>query len=105
MHLCQRSGIDMALFVDAVVDSGAATVSNLFRDIGPRIAAGDDDPVFALDLLAKDNRLALRRSLRGAGLDAPVAEVVSRSTPAPSTSGTASRDSIAVVHAYRRRPA
>ena len=37
----------------------AATVSNLFRELGSRIAAEDyDSPTFSIDLLAKDVRLA-----------------------------------------------
>jgi 3-hydroxyisobutyrate dehydrogenase len=99
LHLCQRSGIDQAVFVDAVVDSGAATVSNLFRDIGPRIARGDHDPVFALELLAKDNRLAAALAA-DVGAPAPVATAVGRVNEAAMGLGHAAEDSSAVIHAY-----
>ena len=104
VHLSRGAGIDPSLFVDAVLDSGAATVSNLFRDIGPRLVAGQDDPVFALDLLAKDNRLALDLAA-GAGLAAPVAEVVAQVNERALGLGYGSRDSIAVLHAYDGDPA
>lgn len=99
LHLCERSGIDQAVFVDAVVDSGAATVSNLFRDLAPRIARGDHDPVFALDLLAKDNRLAAALAAE-VGSAAPVAEVVGGINEATLGLGHGAKDSSAVIHAY-----
>jgi 3-hydroxyisobutyrate dehydrogenase len=99
LHLCQRSGIDQAIFVDAVVNSGAATVSNLFRDIGPRIASGDHDPVFALELLTKDNRLAADLAT-AVGASAPVATAVVQVNEAAIGLGHAALDSSAVIHAY-----
>lgn len=104
VHLCRGAGIDPSLFVDAVLESGAATVSNLFRDIGPRLVAGRDEPVFALDLLAKDNRLALDLAA-GAGLEAPVAEAITQVNDRALALGYGSRDSIAVLHAYDGDPA
>ena len=57
--IAARAGVDPAVFVGTVADSGAATVSGLFRELAPRIVAGDHEPTFALGLLEKDNRLAL----------------------------------------------
>ncbi|QZY30456.1 NAD(P)-dependent oxidoreductase [Nocardioides coralli] len=99
IHLCSRAGIDPAVFVDAVVDSGAATVSNLFRDIGPRIAEGNHAPVFALDLLAKDNRLAADLA-SGAGAIAPLTELIGRINDAALALGHGADDTSAVIHAY-----
>ena len=88
LDLASRAGIGMDTFVDAVLDSCAATVSNLFRDIGPRMAAGDDDPVFALDLLAKDSQRALHQPASAAPQRrSPPASP--GSTPPRSTSATA----------------
>ncbi len=101
MHVCEAAGIDRTAFVEAVIDSGAATVSNLFRDIAPRLASGDDDPVFALDLLAKDNRLA--RELGSAmGVATPIADAVVTLNQRAVDRGHGSRDSIAVARAYER---
>jgi 3-hydroxyisobutyrate dehydrogenase len=101
LHVCEAAGIDPSVFVETVVDSGAATVSNLFRDIGPRLVSGDDDPVFALDLLAKDNRLALDLAM-SAGVAAPIADAVVCLNQRAVDLGHGSRDSIAVVHAYEQ---
>ncbi len=52
-------GVSPRQFYNTVVDSGAATVSNLFRQLGPKILEEDFSPTFTVDLLQKDNRLAI----------------------------------------------
>jgi 3-hydroxyisobutyrate dehydrogenase-like beta-hydroxyacid dehydrogenase len=64
LTVCAAAGLDPATFVDTVVASGAASVSRLFTDIGPRIVAGDFTPTFSLALLHKDNGLALELAAR-----------------------------------------
>ncbi|UYM04672.1 NAD(P)-dependent oxidoreductase [Solicola gregarius] len=97
--LCRDNGVDPGVFVDTVADSGAATVSNLFRELAPRIVSGDDDPVFALDLLAKDNRLATELA-KASGSRAPIAETVSALNVEAVRLGFGARDSGAVYRAY-----
>ena len=41
LAVCSAAGLDPGVFVDVVSDSGAASVSPMFRDIGPKIVAGD----------------------------------------------------------------
>jgi 3-hydroxyisobutyrate dehydrogenase-like beta-hydroxyacid dehydrogenase len=62
----QRVGVDPGVFVRTVADSGAASVSNLFREIGPKIVDADYSPAFTLTLLHKDVLLA-ERMIRDAG--------------------------------------
>lgn len=59
MTVCAAAGLNPGTFVDTVVESGAASVSGLFKDIAPRIVAGDFAPTFSLALLHKDNGLAV----------------------------------------------
>lgn len=59
LAVCAVLGMDPQVFVSTVADSGAATVSNLFRELGPKILARDFSPAFSVDLLHKDVRLAL----------------------------------------------
>ncbi len=99
LHLCRESGIPMEVFIDAVTNSGAATVSNLFKDVAPRLASGDDDPVFALELLAKDNLLA-QALAEQLGATAPIADAVVRVNTRAIDLGQGSRDSSAVLRAY-----
>ncbi|WP_408897300.1 NAD(P)-dependent oxidoreductase [Nocardioides sp. R1-1] len=57
--LAEAAGLDPGRWVDLVVDSGAASVSPLFRDVAARAVDGDFEPTFTLQLLHKDNALAL----------------------------------------------
>ena len=70
-----RVGLDAATFFETVLESNAATVSNLFKELGPKILAADWAPTFTLSLLEKDNRLGVEM-LKAAGLDATVSQVV-----------------------------
>jgi 3-hydroxyisobutyrate dehydrogenase-like beta-hydroxyacid dehydrogenase len=46
---------------EIITASQAGTVSNLFKELGGRIAAGDyANPTFTVDLLVKDIKLAVR---------------------------------------------
>lgn len=98
--LCEAQGVDPAVFAATVADSGAATVSPLFRDIAPRMVSGDYDPVFALELLAKDNRLALELAT-DSGVEAPLAETVHRVNDVGMARQLAALDSAAVREVYR----
>jgi 3-hydroxyisobutyrate dehydrogenase len=99
LTLCRLNDVDPALFVDAVAQSGAATVSNLFKEIAPRMISGDDEPAFSLALLAKDNRLALELA-RSSNSPAPVARAVDRINQAAMAQGLGDRDTGVVHRAY-----
>ena len=55
----RRVGLDPAMFVQTIAGSGAASVSNLFREIGPKMAEAEFSPAFSLELLHKDVNLAV----------------------------------------------
>lgn len=59
LAVCAAAGVDPGFFVETIANSGAAAVSGLFREMAPKIVRGDFSPDFSLDLLTKDNRLAL----------------------------------------------
>jgi 3-hydroxyisobutyrate dehydrogenase len=59
LALAEAAGLDPGAFVDVVVDSGAASVSPLFRDVAARAVDGDFSPTFPVRLMHKDNALAL----------------------------------------------
>lgn len=56
--LAEKSGIGADTFLDVLADSGASTVSGLFRELGRRVTENDFQPDFSVDLLAKDLKLA-----------------------------------------------
>ncbi|NEE02503.1 NAD(P)-dependent oxidoreductase [Phytoactinopolyspora halotolerans] len=97
--LCERNGVDGRTFVETVAESGAATVSNLFKEIAPKMVSGDDDPAFALELLAKDNRLALELA-ESSGSPAPLARAIVDVNEIGLDHGLGTRDSGALARAY-----
>ncbi|MEU4314228.1 NAD(P)-dependent oxidoreductase [Nocardia sp. NPDC024068] len=99
LTLCERNGVDGATFVDAVSRSGAATVSNLFKELGPRMVDADDDPNFALALLAKDNRLALDIA-QESGTPSPLATAIVGINDVGLDEGLGARDTGAIIKAY-----
>lgn len=94
------AGVDPEVFVSTVADSGAATVSNLFRELAPKMVADDYDPAFALALLAKDNRLVLELAQQ-VGAHAPIAELVDRLDREAMDLGMGAADTGAVQELYR----
>lgn len=99
--LAAARGLDPGVFVDTVLDSGAASVSGLFKDVAPRAISGDYAPVFSLELMAKDTDLALAMAADtsvpmhvGAAVQALNAEGVA--------AGLGAEDSIALVQLLER---
>lgn len=96
LAVATAAGLDPGVFVDTVIDSGAASVSGLFRDVAPRAVAGDYDPVFSLALMRKDNALAV--ALAGeTGVPVPVTSAALALHARGIEAGLGDRDSIAVL--------
>jgi 3-hydroxyisobutyrate dehydrogenase-like beta-hydroxyacid dehydrogenase len=102
--LADRSGLPREVFFDAVVESGAATVSGLFRELGPKIVADDERVVFSLDNLEKDVALGLAQA-DAAGLQLEVAAAVQRTIHAGQAAGLGEQDTAALVRALSPSPA
>jgi 3-hydroxyisobutyrate dehydrogenase-like beta-hydroxyacid dehydrogenase len=79
-----------------VIDSGAASVSGLFRDVAPRAVDGDFDPVFSLALMRKDNALAVELAA-ASGVSTPVSAAALALHSRGVDAGLGDRDSIAVL--------
>ena len=60
MAVAEKTGISPKLLYETITESQAGTVSNLFKELGARIANDDyESPTFSVDLLCKDVRLAI----------------------------------------------
>jgi 3-hydroxyisobutyrate dehydrogenase-like beta-hydroxyacid dehydrogenase len=95
--LAERLGVDRRLLFDTIVDSGAATVSNLFRELGPKIIEGDFEPAFSIDNLEKDVGQGLAMA-RTAGLRLDVGEAGQRLNQRAQAAGHGGDDTAAAVH-------
>jgi 3-hydroxyisobutyrate dehydrogenase/2-hydroxy-3-oxopropionate reductase len=60
MAIAEKIGIPPRQLFEIITASQAGTVSNLFKELGSRIAVGDyANPTFTVDLLVKDIKLAV----------------------------------------------
>lgn len=98
-NICRLAGVEPEDFARVVSDSGAATVSGLFRELGTKIPAGDFSPSFGLGLLQKDNRLALQLA-ESAGSPAFVAHCVDQVNTLAANRDWAGEDTSAVYRLY-----
>lgn len=57
--LSKRLGLAPELLFETIANSGASTVSNLFKELGPKIVKGKYDPNFSIDNLQKDIGLGI----------------------------------------------
>lgn len=96
LSLSRAVGMDPRVFVETVVESGAATVSNLFKDIGPRAVAGRFEPTFTLRLLNKDNLLVAEMA-REVGIPLPIGSAITTLNQMAMLAGYGEEDSIAVL--------
>lgn len=60
MAIAKKSPIDPAMLYETIAGSEAATVSGLFRESGRKMINRDFAPTFPIDLLCKDNGLAVQ---------------------------------------------
>lgn len=96
--LSEAAGLDPGTFVDVVIDSGAASVSGLFRDVAPRAVDGDFAPTFSVRLMHKDNRLALAMA-ESCGVPLIVGSAAQAVNTMGLAAGYGDEDSIAVLRA------
>ncbi|WBU61505.1 NAD(P)-dependent oxidoreductase [Paracoccus albus] len=76
MATSARMGIEPAKLYEIITASQAGTVSNLFKELGSRIAQDDyEKPTFSLNLLEKDVRLGLEMAA-SAGVSTSLGDTV-----------------------------
>ena len=98
-----RLGVDPTLLYETIVGSGAATVSNLFRELGPKIIEGDFSPNFSVDNLEKDIRMGLDLA-HSAGLTLDVGEAGQRLNHRAQAALLGQEDTAAVYNVVQTAP-
>ena len=96
---CALTGVSPRTFYETVANSEAATVSPLFRALGPKMLAGDYAPVFTVDLMHKDIALAMAM-LEEAEASLIVGSAVLTLASLARAAGHGADDSSAVVKVY-----
>jgi 3-hydroxyisobutyrate dehydrogenase-like beta-hydroxyacid dehydrogenase len=69
LALSTRLGVDPRVVYSTISESGAATVSKLFLEVGSKILKNDFTPIFSIDLMWKDLDVALQMARE---VDAPM---------------------------------
>jgi 3-hydroxyisobutyrate dehydrogenase-like beta-hydroxyacid dehydrogenase len=102
MSISDRLGLPPARLFEIISASEAGTVSNLFRELGQRIAEERyDDPTFSVALLDKDIRLGLAMA-RAAGAEPRLGAVVAELNAEAIEHGLAASDTSAMWTAMAR---
>ena len=99
MAISTQVGLDPAVLFNTIAGSDAATVSGLFKESGRKIVERDFDPVFTIDLLCKDNGLAIQMAKDA---DAPplLATTIQTLNELGRATGHGAEDTSALVKVY-----
>ena len=99
MAISVKAGLPPRVLFETISESQAATVSGLFKEVGAKIVARDFTPIFPIDLLCKDNQLAITMAR---ACDAPpvLANTVQVLNELASARGLGTEDTSALVKVY-----
>lgn len=97
--LSDHVGIDRGLLFDTIAGSGAATVSNLFKELAPKIVDEDFEPNFTVNNLVKDIGLGIEMAALS-GVRLPFSEAGQALNKRAQELGLGLEDSAAVVKIY-----
>jgi len=97
--LSDHLDIDRRLLFETIADSGAATVSNLFKELGRKIVDEEFTPNFTIDNLVKDVGLGIEMAA-ASGLLLQLSETGQSMNRRAQEMGLGSEDSAAVVKIY-----
>ena len=96
LSAANRLGVSPKVVFETISESGAATVSGLFKSIGPKIVEADFTPVFRVELLYKDMDLGLKMA-KAAGATLVVSEGAQKLTEMALARGYKGQDSSVVT--------
>lgn len=100
MALTEVVGIDKKAFFDVISNSGAATVSGLFKETARRIVSEEyDNPTFTVELLCKDAALGIQMT-KEAGVTPLIAGFVQMINENAKGKGLAKQDTSAITKVF-----
>lgn len=101
LAICTKLGMSPKVLYETIANSGAASVSNLFKELGPKILNRDFEPLFAIDLLHKDVRLGIQMAKQ---VDVPlfVSEANQRLNEMARLMGFGKEDTASVIKVYEK---
>ncbi len=102
MAVSKQVGVEPKLLYETIAASGAGTVSNLFKELGPRVAEDNyDNPAFSVALLCKDVSLAVGMAA-AAGAPPVLGRTVQQLIEVALAQGWGAKDTSCMWHAVER---
>ena len=101
MAISAKAGLEPRVLYDTIAGSEAATVSGLFRECGRKIVERNFDPAFSVDLLCKDNGLAIQMA-KDAGAPPILASAIQTLNELARATGHGREDTSALVKVYEQ---
>lgn len=101
LAICTKLNMSPKVLYETIANSGAASVSNLFKELGPKILNRDFEPLFAIDLLHKDVMLGIQMAKQ---VDVPlfVSEANQRLNEMARLMGFGKEDTASIVKVYEK---
>lgn len=97
--ICTKLGMSPKVLYETIANSGAASVSNLFKELGPKILNRDFEPLFAIDLLHKDVSLGIKMA-KQAGVPLFVSQANQLLNEMAKLKGFGKEDTASVIKVY-----
>ena len=101
MAISKKAGLDPGVLFGTIAGSEAATVSGLFKEVGSKIVRRDFTPTFPIDLLCKDNGLAVSMA-RDFGAPPLLAAAIQAINELGQAQGLGSEDTSALIKVYEK---
>jgi len=99
MIVAEKAGLSPKIVFETISKSGAATVSGLFCEVAKKIVENNFDPIFSIDLLCKDNGLAVEMAKKS-GAPPIIASSVQVLNEIAQAKGLGSKDTAALIKVY-----
>ena len=99
LAICTKLGMSPKVLYETIANSGAASVSNLFKELGPKILNRDFEPLFAIDLLHKDVSLGIKMA-KQAGVPLFVSQANQLLNEMAKLKGFGKEDTASVIKVY-----
>ncbi len=101
LTICAKLGMSPKVLYETIANSEAASVSGLFKELGPKILARDFEPLFAIDLLHKDVGLGIQMA-KQIGVPLFVSEANQRLNEMAKLMGFGKEDTASVIKVYEK---
>ena len=99
MIVAKKTGLSPKIVFETISKSGAATVSGLFCEVAKKIVENNFDPIFSVDLLCKDNGLAVEMAKKS-GAPPIISSSVQVLNEIAQAKGLGNKDTAALIKVY-----